>query len=131
MNTSLPISLIPDTFSTPPRRRKVCDDISEKSESDSTEKKEYEADEVDRPMDQEKTPHVECKVVDLPEHSKMNSEANEILEDTEEDVVVTLDVKSLEQGLSLRELKQRCSDMGLNTTGKKSDLVSRLAANKE
>jgi hypothetical protein len=82
-------------------------------------------------MDQEKTPHVECKVVDLPEHSKMNSEANEILEDTEEDVVVTLDVKSLEQGLSLRELKQRCSDMGLNTTGKKSDLVSRLAANKE
>ena len=45
-----------------------------------------------------------------------------------EEVVVPLSSQNIEHTLSLRELRQRCIDKGLNASGKKSDLVSRLLA---
>jgi flagellar biosynthesis GTPase FlhF len=50
------------------------------------------------------------------------------VENDSEEVVISLSSENIEHTLSLRDLRKRCIDKGLNASGKKSDLVSRLLA---
>ena len=142
MLADLPISLIPENIYTPPQRKRrsveehasptvITKNATEQNviEQNATEQNVTEQNATEQNVIEQNATEQNVTEQNATEQNVIEQNATEqnVQSDVEE-VVVPLNTQNIEHTLSLRELRQRCIDKGLNASGKKSELVSRLLA---
>ena len=148
MKVVLPRSLIPDIVAIPARRTPPSDTVKEEdavpdtvTEEESTEitvKESAEAAtkeaDVESKGDVEKSAEAATKEADVESKEERSTEAatrEDVVpestaaasEESRDDLIV-----NMEQRLTLRQLREMCTERGLESTGKKAELVARLSA---
>ena len=129
----LPMSLIPDKLPVPERRRIAPQEPLPSAEAKRTPSPPSPKDvTTTEPITVEQPDEGVIHVVDEsppPPEPKKNDTNDENPEDV---VVIEATTQSdMEQRMTLRQLRDMCSERGLPTTGKKADLVARIIEDRE